>query len=97
MNKLYSNIKPVKVDSAGSKHSKEMVDLAAGPRSQQQLQQQTKGWLDTFSQWVSGSSKKQATQGNSTDSGKPDKVSRMSCGKDRQMPVLFLCAFSVGC
>lgn len=72
MNKLYSNIKPVKVDSAGSKHSKEMVNMAVGPRTQQQLQQQTKGWLDTFSQWVSG--KKQTTQGNQTDSGKSEKV-----------------------
>jgi hypothetical protein len=90
VNKLYSNIKPVKVDSAGSKHSKELVDMAVGPRTQQQLQQQTKGWLDTFSQWVSG--KKQATQGNSTDSGKPEKVSNknygMLYGKGRQIPML---------
>ena len=80
VNKLYSTIKPVKVDSAGSKHSKEMVDMAVGPRTQQQLQQQTKGWLDTFSQWVSGS-KKPASQGNSTDSGKQEKVSSDNTAK----------------
>ena len=74
MNHLYANIKPVKVDSAGSKHSKDMVDLAQGPRSQEQLLPPSKGWLDTLSQWVT--SKKPASQGNATDGGKPkpDKV-----------------------
>ena len=75
VNHLYANVKPVKVDSAGSKHSKDMVDLAVGPRTQEQLQPQAKGWLDTFSQWVS-SKKPSSSQANTTDGGKPkpDKV-----------------------
>ena len=69
--------------------------MAVGPRTQQQLQQQTKGWLNTFSQWVSGS-KKPATQGNSTDSGKPEKVSNamytsVGCGKGRQVIMVIMC------
>ena len=74
VNHLYANIKPVKVDSAGSKHSKDMVDLAQGPRSEEQLQPQSKGWLDTFSQWMT--SKKPLSSSNTTDGGKPkpDKV-----------------------
>ena len=76
VNPLYANIKPVKVDSAGSKHSKDMVDLASGPRTQQQLVAQTKGWLDTFSQWVS---KKSPSQTNTTDGGKPKPEKVWTC------------------
>lgn len=73
VNERYTSIKPVKVDSAGSKPSKDMVDLASGPRTQEQLQPQTKGWFDTLSQWVTS---KKPSQTNSTDGGKPkpDKV-----------------------
>lgn len=72
VNERYTNVKPVKVDSAGSKHSKDMVDLASGPRTQTQLQAQSKGWFDAISQWVA--SKK--PQSESTDGGKSkqDKV-----------------------
>ena len=73
VNERYTSIKPVKVDSAGSKPSKDMVDLASGPRTQEQLQPQTKGWFDTLSQWFPS---KKPSQANSTDGGKPkpDKV-----------------------
>ena len=79
VNQLYANVKPVKVDSAGSKHSKDMVDLAEGPRTQEKLQPQSKGWLGTFSQWVSGKNPLSSSPTNTTDGGKPklDKVGGM--------------------
>ena len=44
MNSLYEQIKPVKLDSASSKPSKESVDLAQGPREEQQPPPRSKGW-----------------------------------------------------
>ena len=57
VNSLYSQVKPVKLDSAGSKPSKDMVDLAQGPREEEKTPPTTsKGW--SLNSWFSSSSKK---------------------------------------
>ena len=55
MNPLYAKIKPVKLDSASSKPSKESVDLAQGPREEKKPPPQSKGW--SFNPFSSSSKK----------------------------------------
>lgn len=44
VNSRYEQIKPVKLDSSGSKPSKESVDLAQGPREEKEPPPSSKGW-----------------------------------------------------
>jgi len=65
---VYAQVKPVKVESAGSKPSKEAVDLAEGPKSGEIVPPQTKSWFSSL--WGSSTKK-------SVDTSKakyPDKV-----------------------
>ena len=49
VNALYAQVKPVKLDSASSKPSKDMVDLAQGPRQEKEPPPPNKGWFPLFS------------------------------------------------
>ncbi|CAI8058120.1 Phospholipase DDHD1 [Geodia barretti] len=44
VNSLYAQVKPVKLDSASSKPSKDMVDLAQGPQTEKPVAPMNKGW-----------------------------------------------------
>lgn len=55
MNPLYAKIKPVKLDSASSKPSKESVDLAQGPQEERKPPPPTKSW--SFNPFSSSSKK----------------------------------------
>ena len=44
VNALYAQVKPVKLDSASSKPSKESVDLAQGPYEEKKPPPVSKGW-----------------------------------------------------
>jgi len=68
INPVYAQVKPVKVESAGSKPSKEAVDLAEGPKSGEIVPPQAKSWFSSL--WGSSTKK-------SVDTSKakyPDKV-----------------------
>ena len=58
VNSLYAQVKPVKLDSASSKSSKDMVDLAQGPREEKTPPPLSKGW--SFNPFSSSSSSKKA-------------------------------------
>lgn len=55
VNPLYAKIKPVKLDSASSKPSKESVDLAQGPQEERKPPPPTKSW--SFNPFSSSSKK----------------------------------------
>ena len=45
INPVYAQIRPVKVDSASSKPSKDAVDLAEGPKAEESPTPQKKSWF----------------------------------------------------
>ena len=82
VNPLYSQVRPVKVDSAGSKISKEAVDHAEGMRQtkQQPQQQQQKSWWSSSLQnmgqsLISMATKKSSSPVMSERTQVPEKVS----------------------
>ena len=69
VNPVYAQIRPVKVDSASSKPSKDAVDLAEGPKAEENLSAQKKSW---FSGLWGSSAKKPSVEASKPKY--PDKV-----------------------
>lgn len=79
INPIYAQVKPVKIDSAGSKTTKEAVDHAEGPRPESaaaMVTAKTSSWFSSLWSGTASSKKAESSKLESTSSKYPDKVRR---------------------
>jgi phospholipase DDHD1 len=82
VNPIYAQVKPVKLDSASSKPSKDSVDLAHGPRQEKAPPTQSKGW--SFNPFSSSSKKSEPPpQSKLPSSGSVIDDDKQLVGEDR--------------